>query len=156
MDAKEHPEHEALLRFVRGEAEGAERRAVVRHLLTGCLDCVAVTRPYVLLAERWGGDPDLEEMPMGHVEEAARAELRKVMEDLDSLRYRLLGVRASIPASPLEAGPGREDDLPEESTDEATDLRSGIANVLNDRIDPALSDLDQMSRPRRAQGFRDA
>ena len=40
-----HPEKEILLRFMRGEATRPERRAVVRHLLTGCGECVAVTRP---------------------------------------------------------------------------------------------------------------
>lgn len=39
-----HPGKELLLRFVRGEATRPERSAVVRHLLTGCGECMAVTR----------------------------------------------------------------------------------------------------------------
>jgi len=40
-----------LLRFLRGEAAPAERRAIVRHLLTGCRKCTSVTRPFWLLAD---------------------------------------------------------------------------------------------------------
>ena len=39
-----HPDPADLERFVRGELGETERRAVVRHLLTGCPKCVAVTR----------------------------------------------------------------------------------------------------------------
>jgi len=46
-----HPEPAELLRFLRGEASQAEAQAVVRHLLTGCPQCVAVTRPVWRLAE---------------------------------------------------------------------------------------------------------
>jgi hypothetical protein len=40
-----HPGEEVLLRFLRGEVTRPERGAVVRHLLTGCRECEAVTRP---------------------------------------------------------------------------------------------------------------
>jgi len=33
-----------LLRFLRSEVSRAERQAVVRHLLTACPQCIAVTR----------------------------------------------------------------------------------------------------------------
>ena len=46
-----HPRPVLLLRFLRGEAAPAESRAVVRHLLTGCPKCTAVTRPIWLLAD---------------------------------------------------------------------------------------------------------
>jgi len=36
---------ELLLRFLGGEVSRTERRAIVRHHLTGCPDCLAVTRP---------------------------------------------------------------------------------------------------------------
>jgi hypothetical protein len=42
-DVGHHPSEELLLRFVRGETTRAETRAVVRHLLTGCRECRAVT-----------------------------------------------------------------------------------------------------------------
>ena len=39
-----HPEPQQLERFMRGESPGDERRLIVRHLLTGCLECAAITR----------------------------------------------------------------------------------------------------------------
>ena len=51
MSQREHPRPDVLLSFLRGEASLAERRAVVRHLLAGCQECVAVTRPVWELAE---------------------------------------------------------------------------------------------------------
>jgi len=51
MRHREHPQPEALHRFLRGEASPSERRAIVRHLLAGCGQCAAVTRPVWLLAE---------------------------------------------------------------------------------------------------------
>lgn len=51
MRHREHPAQAALIRFLTGEATRAERRAVVRHLLAGCRECLAVTRPVWLLAE---------------------------------------------------------------------------------------------------------
>jgi hypothetical protein len=38
-----HPEPADLQRFMRGESTFAERRAVVRHLMTGCPQCLQVT-----------------------------------------------------------------------------------------------------------------
>jgi len=43
-------------------------------------------------------------------EAAAREQLRRISRDLEALRFRLLGVQASLPASPLEHDPLREDD----------------------------------------------
>lgn len=40
-----HPGESDLERFLRGETSKAERMWVVRHLLKGCPDCVAVVRP---------------------------------------------------------------------------------------------------------------
>jgi len=42
-DMGHHLSEELLLRFIRGETARAETRAVVRHLLTGCRECRAVT-----------------------------------------------------------------------------------------------------------------
>ena len=50
-----HPEAEQLERFLRGESGGAERRIVVRHLLTGCPRCRRVTRPIWSLAHPQSG-----------------------------------------------------------------------------------------------------
>ena len=51
MRHREHPQPELLLRFLRGEASRSERRAIVRHLLAGCRQCAAVTRPIWLFAD---------------------------------------------------------------------------------------------------------
>ncbi len=42
--ANEHPDRELLERFLGDELAADERRAVVRHLLTGCPQCTEVTR----------------------------------------------------------------------------------------------------------------
>jgi len=39
-----HPEPQQLERFMRGESPRDERLLIVRHLLTGCPDCSAITR----------------------------------------------------------------------------------------------------------------
>jgi hypothetical protein len=40
-----HPDPAQLESFTRGRLNRAENRMVVRHLLTGCRTCAAVTRP---------------------------------------------------------------------------------------------------------------
>jgi hypothetical protein len=45
MRDHEHPHPDLLHRFLRGEASKSENGAVVRHLLSGCRECLAVTRP---------------------------------------------------------------------------------------------------------------
>ena len=47
-----HPHPESLHRFLRGQATEAEKRAIVLHLLQGCRECLKVTRPVWLLADR--------------------------------------------------------------------------------------------------------
>lgn len=42
---REHPASKLLERFMRGEASAIERRSIVRHMLTGCPQCLEVTRP---------------------------------------------------------------------------------------------------------------
>jgi hypothetical protein len=46
-----HPAPATLQRFMRGESALSERCAVVRHLLTGCPQCLRVTRPIWRLGE---------------------------------------------------------------------------------------------------------
>src|SRR5258708_26336360 len=47
----QHPDPQILERFMRNEAGAQERRAVILHLLTGCAQCVAVTRRLWSLAD---------------------------------------------------------------------------------------------------------
>lgn len=42
---RDHPDPKLLERFMRGEASALERRTIVRHMLTGCLQCLEVTSP---------------------------------------------------------------------------------------------------------------
>src|SRR3954469_25371445 len=49
--ADPHPDPQLLERFMRNEAGPPERRVVVLHLLTGCAQCVAVTRRLWSLGE---------------------------------------------------------------------------------------------------------
>ena len=69
--------------------------------------------------------------------EGAREEMRAVAGELKTIRYRLLGVQASIPPSPLEMSEG---DL-EEDPDPATELRSLIGIGIQDHLDPLIQEL---------------
>ena len=66
---------------------------------------------------------------------AAQEEIRDVVRDLEALRFRLLGVRASLPAPAAEA---------EEERDAVVDARSILDCVLTDSIGPALRDLQKL------------
>lgn len=47
-----HPGRSELARFMCGRLERCEVRAVVRHLLTGCPQCLQVTRHFWRLGDR--------------------------------------------------------------------------------------------------------
>ena len=47
-----HPSAEELRSFMRGELKRSETRDLVRHLLTGCPECMEVTRRLWDLGER--------------------------------------------------------------------------------------------------------
>ena len=70
-------------------------------------------------------------------EKAAREEIRDVVRDLEALRFRLLGVRASLP------DPAEEEE--DEERDAAVDLRAVLDCVLADSIGPALRDLRRLA-----------
>jgi hypothetical protein len=69
--------------------------------------------------------------------EAARLQLRQIHRDVEAIRLRLLGVKASLPASGTERNPLLEDD----TMDAAEELRAIIDCLLQDRIAPLLRDL---------------
>src|SRR5215813_10231741 len=48
----EHPDPELLEGLMRNELSAAERRRLIRHLLTGCPRCVKVTRRCWMLGSR--------------------------------------------------------------------------------------------------------
>lgn len=73
--------------------------------------------------------------------EAARAEIREILRELKPLKFRLLGVAASLPPSPAETSP-----LPDvEPADPRTEIRSIVECVVNDSLGPAIRDLDGVS-----------
>jgi hypothetical protein len=121
-----------LAGFLRGELPRDAVRAVVRHLLTGCLACVQETRRMWELSE--GGGIFMVEI------DAAREQLREIVGDLESIRFRLLGVQASLP-EPAADGTvqGFVEDI--EEMDFRTEIRSVIGCVLNDCVAPAMRDL---------------
>jgi hypothetical protein len=67
----------------------------------------------------------------------AREQLRGIATDLEAIRLRLLGLQASLPASPAE----RFRLLEEEALDTGAEIRAVIGCVLHDRIQPAIEDL---------------
>jgi hypothetical protein len=52
MHDREHPAPDLLVRFARGESASAENRVVVRHLIGGCPECIAVLWPVWKIYER--------------------------------------------------------------------------------------------------------
>lgn len=68
---------------------------------------------------------------------AARAQLRRVADNLAGLRYHLRQVAAAVPASPQETGP---DDI-EGDLDVPTEIRTTIFNVVEQHAGPAIDRL---------------
>ena len=76
----------------------------------------------------------------------AQAEIRKIVRALKPLKFRLLGVAASLPPSPAETSP-----LPDvEPAGLGTHLRAVVECVVNDSLDPAIRDLDGVAGEERA------
>ena len=71
----------------------------------------------------------------------ARAQLRDITAELETIRFRLLGVQASLPPSDLESTPLLELD----EMDSTTELRTAIGCVLEDRIGPAIRALQAVT-----------
>lgn len=78
--------------------------------------------------------------------EAAITELRRIVQDLDSIRYRLRGVCANLPDTNSQI----EDDLAE-APGPAVLLRSALEVVLGDQIEPALRELESALAEAEAQ-----
>ena len=73
--------------------------------------------------------------------EAAQAEIREILRELKPLKFRLLGVVASLPPSPAEASPL----LDVEPEDLRTELRSVVECVVTDSFDPMIRDLEEVA-----------
>jgi hypothetical protein len=68
---------------------------------------------------------------------AARRQLQKVADELETLQLTLLGIQGTLPEPPAEA----DKTLDLEAMDAASELRAVIACVLRDSIGPAMRDL---------------
>jgi hypothetical protein len=68
----------------------------------------------------------------------ARAEVRRIIEALESIRWRLLGVQLSLP-EPIEETARLQEVADEMSP--AAELRTVIQCVLDDSLRPAIEDL---------------
>jgi hypothetical protein len=75
---------------------------------------------------------------------AAQGQLREIVRDLEAIRFRLVGVRESLPPSPAESVRLLEAE-PEEA-DPATEVRTVIQCVINDSLQPAIGDLRDVAR----------
>jgi hypothetical protein len=75
------------------------------------------------------------------IETAARAHLGEIGRDLEAIRFRLLGVEATVPPGPVEMAHLLEDD----EMDVRTEIRAEIQHVLNAMIEPAIRDLRAMA-----------
>jgi hypothetical protein len=70
--------------------------------------------------------------------EATRSQLLAIVHDLDAIKFRLLGVQASLPPGILEF----DRFLEMEATDPAAILRAAIACALQDHLGPLARDLE--------------
>ena len=69
--------------------------------------------------------------------EAARVQLREMACDVAGMKYRLLGVLASVPPSRSETDPELDVDV----TDPVARLRGDLQYLLSDCIEPLIRDL---------------
>lgn len=76
---------------------------------------------------------------MTEAEAGIREQLRAIAAELEAIRFRLLGVRAVLPAPAREAG---------EEEGEVVTLRAVIECVLSDSLEPAIRDLRAGAAPR--------
>lgn len=102
----------------------------------------ASTSPWARLGGLLGSPVMEREHEAADAESAARAQLRTIAAELEGIRFRLLGVHASLAADSKEgrllAGQPR--------TEVSSEVLSAIECVLIDRIGPALHALQEAVR----------
>ncbi|HEY7216408.1 MAG TPA: hypothetical protein VIC28_17435 [Thermoanaerobaculia bacterium] len=79
---------------------------------------------------------------MSECETAAQTQLGEIGRELEAIRFRLLGVHASLPAAPAELVHHLE---MEEEMAASTHIRVVIETLLEDKIEPAIRDLRNVS-----------
>lgn len=78
---------------------------------------------------------------MTDAEAFARIQLQEIERELQRIRYRMLGVQATLPPAPVDLA--RQ--LEEETLSGTTLLHAVIRCVLQDSIEPAIHDLRELS-----------
>jgi len=86
---------------------------------------------------------------MTKADATAQKQLRAIARDLSGIRYRLLGVVASLSHGRMEEAGDERDD---KRSDLATEVRSVAECVLADNIRPAIEDLLAAARYRGRKG----
>ena len=81
---------------------------------------------------------------------AAQMQLRAIARDLSAIRYRLLGVIASLSDRPADEPDEGDDD--DKRADRVTEVRSVAECVLSDNIRPAIDDLLAAANYRAGEG----
>lgn len=76
------------------------------------------------------------------LEAAAQEQLREIERDLDAIRFRLLGVHATLPPAPEEVV--LQLDVDDEMV-VSTHIRAVIETLLADKLEPAIRDLRDLS-----------
>ena len=131
-----HPTPEDLARFMRGELsdEDPYKMFIVRHLLTRCPQCCAVTRRLWRPGAQKRSQPRQGEAARTLLEMEAQKKLLDLTEQLEGIRDGLRSILAGLPPEPAE-----EDD--EEEASVTHELRAVIECVVDDSIQPAIANL---------------
>jgi hypothetical protein len=83
-------------------------------------------------------------------EAAALAQLGEIRRDLEAIRYRLVGVHATLPAAPEEIVTHLE--VEEDMAASTHHLRAVVETLLEDKIEPAIRDLRNVADLREEKG----
>jgi hypothetical protein len=147
------PSEQDLAGFLRGALSRDQTRLIVRHLLTGCPDCLQVTRRLWNLGEvptRIAISPQGElrmtrqNSPASEAEAAAQAQLKEIMEKLKAVEKEMREIHKSLdPRESARSGAAAES---EADNDISTEIRSVIECVLTDSLGPAIRDLQAVVR----------
>jgi hypothetical protein len=79
--------------------------------------------------------------------EGVKDEMRAAIQDLKSIRFRLLGVKASIPPTAQETSPGDLEGDPDVETELRTVIDNGIQNCLDSLIDDFEAAVEYQPEP---------
>ena len=84
----------------------------------------------------------MEESTVTDAEACARIQLKEIERELQSIRFRMLGVQATLPPAPVDQDPADVERL-----DNLSQLHAVIRCLLADSIEPSIRDLRELSAP---------